>query len=54
MCYFFYSYRPPEEVKAIKKEKDAIKIVESYAKEGNLATSDELKVLHASELNINS
>lgn len=41
---FYFSYRPPEEVKAVREEKDPIKIVEDYATEGNLATSEELKV----------
>ena len=39
-----YSYRSSEEVKAVREEKDAIKLVEAYAMEGNLATSDEIKV----------
>ena len=44
LCHSHNSYRPAEEVKAVREEKDAIKLVEAYAREGNLATLDELKV----------
>ena len=39
-----YSYRSAEEVKAVRKEEDPIKQLETYAEEGNLATEEELKV----------
>lgn len=42
------SYRPTEEVKAVREQRDAIKLVEAYATEGNLATSEELKELRKS------
>lgn len=43
---FCDSYRSAAEVQAVRKEKDAIKLVEAYALEGELATAQELKVLH--------
>ena len=44
MCWSGSSYRSSDEVKSVRKEKDAIKLVEAYALEGQLATADELKV----------
>lgn len=38
------SYRTTTEVQTVRKEKDAIKVVEAYALEGQLATEAELKV----------
>lgn len=40
-----HSYRSSSEVQAVRKEKDAIKLVEAYALNGELATAEELKVL---------
>ena len=40
------SYRSSDEVKAVRKDKDAIKLVEAYALNGQLATAEELKVPH--------
>ena len=39
-----FSYRTTSEVQTVRKEKDAIKLVEAYALEGQLATEVELKV----------
>lgn len=39
------SYRKASEIQEVRKERDAIKTVRSYALEGNLATEEELKVL---------
>jgi len=39
------SYRRASEIQEVRKERDAIKTVRSYALEGNLATEEELKVL---------
>ena len=39
------SYRKASEIQEMRKERDAIKTVKSYALEGNLATEEELKVL---------
>ena len=44
MLDWLSSYRSSDEVKSVRKEKDAIKLVEAYALEGQLATADELKV----------
>ena len=41
-----HSYRSSSEVQAVRKEKDAIKLVEAYALNGELATVEELKVLN--------
>jgi uncharacterized protein YjhX (UPF0386 family) len=43
---FDHSYRSTSEVQAVRKEKDAIKLVEAYALDGELATAEELKVLY--------
>ena len=40
------SYRSTSEVQAVRKEKDAIKLVEAYALDGQLATTEELKVMY--------
>ena len=39
------SYRRASEIQEVRKDRDAIKTVRSYALEGNLATEEELKVL---------
>ena len=39
-----FSYRTTSEVQTVRKEKDAIKVVEAHALEGQLATEGELKV----------
>ena len=42
---YYCSYRPAEEVKAVRDKSDPIKLLEAYAIEGNLVTPEELKVI---------
>ena len=46
--FFTHSYRSTSEVQAVRKEKDPIRLVEAYALDGQLATTEELKVHSAS------